>query len=92
MPHSRQIARECVNAGAVLARERRGVGRCGSTVLLLGRRQTQQRLIPLTLETVRHQAVFGTHEQKLPLGQLGLLAGAVHLRAAQPIDVSLARS
>jgi hypothetical protein len=92
MPHARQIAREGVNAGAVLARERRGGGRRGAPVLLLGRRQPQQRLIPLALETVRDQAVFGTHEQKLPLGQLGLLAGAVHLRAAQPIDVRLARS
>ena len=91
MPHARQIARERVNAGAVIAREGRPVGRRGATILLLGRRQPHQRLIPLAFETVRHQAVFGAHEQKLPLGQLGLLAGAIHLRAPQPIDVGLAR-
>ncbi len=36
--------------------------------------------------------MFSAHQQKLPLGQFRLLAGALDLRAPQPIDLSLARS
>jgi len=88
MPHARQIARECLNAGTVLAPGLLGVGRRGSTVLRVGLRQTQQRLIPLALETVRHQAVVDARAETAA----GLLFGAVRARArrvtvgARPFD------
>jgi hypothetical protein len=92
MPDPRQVARQPVNAGAIVRTERPPLGLGATPIRLFGVGEPRQCLVPLSLEAIGDQAMFGAHQQKLPLGQLCLLPGTLDLRATEPIDLRLARS
>jgi hypothetical protein len=92
MPYPRQVARQPVNAGAIVRTERPPLGLGATPIRLFGVGEPRQCLVPLSLEAIGDQAMFGAHQQKLLLGQLCLLPGTLDLRATEPIDLRLARS
>src|SRR5215470_5927571 len=46
-----------------------------------------ERMVPVRLQGVGHQPVVGVDAQVASLGQLGLVAGALHLLVAEPVDL-----
>jgi hypothetical protein len=87
MPHPRQIGHQGLNARAILGGELDAVRRGRTAVRRLDLGQPHQLGIPLLLEGVGDQPVFGPDQHELALSQPRLLARALDVGASQPIRV-----
>jgi transposase len=90
VPHARQIGDEALNSFAIVAMELGPVRLRRACVLILERRQSGELLIPLLLERIGDQPVFGPDEHELALGELGFFASPLDLRPVEAIDLGLA--
>jgi len=89
-PHSRQIGDEALNPFAVGGPELGPIRLRRACALVLERRESGELLIPLLLERIGDQPMFGPDEHELTLGELGFFTSALDLRALQAIDLGLA--
>ncbi len=90
LPDPRQIGSKRVNARRGGVAERGPVLFGGPSILSFGLGELRQFLVPLPLELIRHQAVLRAHEQKLALGEFGLLVRPLDTGTAEPIDLGFA--
>jgi hypothetical protein len=90
VPHSRQIGDEALNPVAVVTTELGPISLRLACVLVLELRQSGELLIPLLLERVGDQPVFGPDEHELTLSERGLFTSALDLRPLEAIDLGLA--
>jgi len=90
VPHSRQIGDEALNPFAVGGPELGPIRLRRACALVLERRESGELLIPLLLERIGDQPMFGPDEHELALGELGFFTSALDLRALQAIDLGLA--
>jgi hypothetical protein len=86
VPEGGEVAGQGEDLGALVLAK--GGGRVGLTfVVLLGVGVVAERLVPVGLQGGGHQAVVRVDGQVAPSGQLGGVAGAFHLGAAQPVGL-----
>ena len=85
MPHSGKIRGQGENLLTVFGLERRSLLLLSLAVLLFEAGEFGQSVIPLPFQRIRHQPVFGPHQQELALRLFGLLPSSFDLRAMQSI-------
>ena len=89
MPHARQVCDQSRDALLHLRRDARRLVASGPRVGVFGLRQLLQTLVPLPLQRVRHQPMLRPHQEKLLLGELGLFARPLDVRARGAIEVDV---